>query len=61
MKVNIVSYDVASEGPSEDWSVIRGFDVYKNNWTPILNEVHPTQQEHGNNRYAVHPQKTVGL
>ena len=26
-------------------SVVRGFHVYKDIWTPIL---HPTQQEHGN-------------
>ena len=36
-------------------SVVRGFHVYKDIRTPILNEVHPTQQEHGNleDRYAV--------
>ena len=29
-------------------SVVRGFHVYKNIWAPVLDEVHPTQQEHGN-------------
>ena len=36
-------------------SVVRRFHVYKDIWTPILNEVHPTQLECGNpeDRYAV--------
>ena len=36
-------------------SVVSGFYVYKDIWTPVLNEVHPTQQKHGNpeDRYAV--------
>ena len=36
-------------------SVVRGLHVYKDIWTPVLIEVHPTQQEHGNpkDRYAV--------
>ena len=29
-------------------NVVRGFHVYKDIWTPVLIEVHPTQQEHGN-------------
>ena len=36
-------------------SVVRGFHVYKDIRTSVLNEVHPTQQEPGNpeDRYAV--------
>ena len=35
--------------------VVMGFHVYKDIWTPVLNEVHPAQQKHGNpeDRYAV--------
>ena len=36
-------------------SIVRGFHVYKDIWTPVLNEVHPAQKKHGNpeDRYAV--------
>ena len=32
-----------------------GFHVYKDIWTPVLNNVHPAQKKHGNpeDRYAV--------
>ena len=28
-------------------SVVSGFHVYKDIWTPVLNEVHPAQKKHG--------------
>ena len=36
-------------------SVVRGFHVYKDVWSPVVNAKHSTQQEHGNteDQYAV--------
>lgn len=36
-------------------SVVRGFHVYQDIWTPVVNTEHSTQQEHGNteDQYAV--------
>ena len=44
-------------------SVVRGFHVYKTIWTPVVNEVHPTLQEHGNpeDRYAVSVMKDYDI
>ena len=44
-------------------SVVMGFHVYKSIWTPVVNVVHPTQQERGNveGRYAVSVMKDATI